>query len=519
MLRLLISLFFTLISINAIGQKSFLNMVFKSADQDNFYHLDIVESKRNTYCILTENGIYLETSLEGDILVSKEYKNPSTKNYYSPITFAEMIPSKTNGNLLLGWARIDSTKSKPIFVLKTDKNGNTIWNKTLDMPDYYPSAIIQDADSNILITGDSYSKDHSIFLAKLDKEGNQIWVKTYGAPGNKLFIPNLKSLADSSIVLMGTVEQKVGNNWKYASFITNLSSTGNILWARKVIPSKSSRHVQVHDLVETKNGLYFLKTQSYKKGILHTTKKGDLKWANFHYTSNTPDFGYQRPIKLNYFDKKLFSFVTGTCAGGALSILDTTGKLIGNHYGRMEGMDVIKPNPLDFIMVGIGPICGSKNFYESEIVFAEIDNDMYRGCTFPDEINQIEDSVSIDTLLLEMIEVNDSITGNLNLTTSNYPFKVSENCAERTSNVNSISLTAKVFPNPARESLTFEFNSTVSGTIEVFNFLGVRMYSSAVNSGSHTVDVSTLQPGVYIYKLSTAFGDLTDKFFIESGAK
>ena len=516
MLRFSFFLLFIFLHVSVIGQKTLLSKAFVSDTQDYFGEIDVVASERNTYCILTESGVYLETTLDGEILVSKEYKNPSTKDYYSPITFAEMIPSKTNGNLLLGWARIDSTKSKPIFVLKTDKNGNTIWNKTLDMPDYYPSAIIQDADSNILITGDSYSKDHSIFLAKLDKKGNQIWVKTYGVPGNNLFIPNLKSLADSSIVLMGTLRQKIRNNWEYAGFIINLSREGDILWSRMVIPSDSRRHVQVHDLVETKNGLYFLITPSYYKGLLHTTKKGDMKWVNFHYTYNTPDYGYYRPIKLNNFDKETFSFITGTCDGGSLSLMDTNGKLIGNHFGRMEGMEVIKPKDKDYIMVGTGPLCGLKTYYETEIVFGEIERGWVYGCASPDEIENVEDSITMDTFIVEMSEFNDSIIGNLTLTSESYSFYVFNRCSYYSSDVEINTLSTKVYPNPASTFLTLEFNYSLLGSLEIYNMLGKNVYSSEVLGLIHTLDVNSLKSGLYIYKLSTDVGEMTGRFIISN---
>lgn len=83
-----------------------------------------------------------------------------------------------------------------IAVMKTDKNGNTLWAKKYDMSysDTNIGSIIVNNDKSMLIIGSTEltgsADDSDVLLLKIDSLGNQIWAKAiggYGIDGVKLF--------------------------------------------------------------------------------------------------------------------------------------------------------------------------------------------------------------------------------------------------------------------------------------------------------------------------------------------
>ena len=72
----------------------------------------------------------------------------------------------------------------------------------------------------------------------------------------------------------------------------------------------------------------------------------------------------------------------------------------------------------------------------------------------------------------------------------------------------------KLYPVPASSYITFDFqNSTEKNiSIQVFNFLGKKMYETANVSAKLTVDLAEFNRGVYIYHLRDRSGRI-----IESG--
>lgn len=72
----------------------------------------------------------------------------------------------------------------------------------------------------------------------------------------------------------------------------------------------------------------------------------------------------------------------------------------------------------------------------------------------------------------------------------------------------------KLYPNPAQSYITFELQkSTEKGAIiQVYNFLGKKMYENQNISEKLTIDLNEFARGIYIYHLR----DMTGKL-IESG--
>ncbi len=69
----------------------------------------------------------------------------------------------------------------------------------------------------------------------------------------------------------------------------------------------------------------------------------------------------------------------------------------------------------------------------------------------------------------------------------------------------------RLYPNPASSYINFEFKSIDdSYTLQIYNFLGKKVYSQVVNSNKITVSVENLYRGLYVYQLRDASGNIEE---------
>ncbi len=112
----------------------------------------------------------------------------------------------SDGYLVVGYTSSYGKGGTDTWLVKVDKNGTEIWNKTYGGDGYEKGMTLIRCDDGYLIAGSttSYSKDGSTdaWLVKVDKNGNEIWNKTYGGDGYDEFRSG-KALKDGEIVLAG----------------------------------------------------------------------------------------------------------------------------------------------------------------------------------------------------------------------------------------------------------------------------------------------------------------------------
>ena len=70
----------------------------------------------------------------------------------------------------------------------------------------------------------------------------------------------------------------------------------------------------------------------------------------------------------------------------------------------------------------------------------------------------------------------------------------------------------RFFPNPATNFVTFEFQKGFDKgySIQVFNFLGKKMYEGPLSTARFTLNLSDYTRGVYIYQLKDKTGKVTE---------
>jgi len=183
----------------------------------------LIETKDNGYLVTGTNqdnsnlhGLYLfKCNSNGEKIWDKTLDAGMWKWAYSTIEL-------TNGDLLTcGQYAIDSTSQ--ILVLKTDHEGNLIWEKEYgeDKLSENGYSIRQDLEGSFTITGSSYDANtlqHDIVVLKINEAGDQVWFKKFGSSESDWGKNLIKETNDDNIIT---------GNYNGNIFLTRIDKDGN----------------------------------------------------------------------------------------------------------------------------------------------------------------------------------------------------------------------------------------------------------------------------------------------------
>jgi len=116
----------------------------------------------------------VKTDASGNMLWNKTYGGTGADEAYS------VVQTSDGGYALAGITNSFGAGGWDFWLVKTDMNGNMLWNKTYGgTGDDYASSMIQTSDGGYAIAGETISFGGS-WLVKTDANGNMLWNKTYG---------------------------------------------------------------------------------------------------------------------------------------------------------------------------------------------------------------------------------------------------------------------------------------------------------------------------------------------------
>lgn len=141
------------------------------------------------------------------------------------------------------------------YLVRADKDGTPLWEKTYGGSDWDKAhSIIQLADSGFVLVGETYSYGNGnadIYIVRTDKFGDTLWTRTYGGPQDDL--GNAVILDGDSLVIAGGTES-FGNGMS-DGIILKYHINGTFGWNKIVGKERNDYFTSIES---NQNGEYFL---------------------------------------------------------------------------------------------------------------------------------------------------------------------------------------------------------------------------------------------------------------------
>jgi len=184
---------------------------------------------RTMHPILNTSDIYiLKTNRYGDTIWSQTYGYD-----YGEDIGEDIVNTSDGGFIICGTTTSIGAGSWDIYILKLDSLGDTIWTTTYgDIYTDMGKTIIETKDGNYCLTGHRQLAAHIpsvLFITKIDEWGNEIWTSTLGDRDTTATGYDLLQCSDSGFIVAGCIDT-VGSG-RLNSLIARYNKFGQYQWS------------------------------------------------------------------------------------------------------------------------------------------------------------------------------------------------------------------------------------------------------------------------------------------------
>jgi outer membrane protein assembly factor BamB len=195
----------------------------------------------------------------------------------------DMCKTNDGGYAIAGGTSSFGAGSQDVYLVKTDANGNMLWNKTYGGSGYeYGYHLVQTPDGGYAVTGYTGSfgaGGQDAWLIKTDANGNMLWNKTYGGTATDQGV-SLIQTSDGGYAISGfTGSFGAGGQ---DAWLIKTDANGNMLWNKTYGGNTTD---QALSLVQSGDGGYALAgyTNSLGAGgqdawLIKTDTAGNMLW-------------------------------------------------------------------------------------------------------------------------------------------------------------------------------------------------------------------------------------------------
>ena len=269
-----------------------------------------------------------------------------------------------NGYIITGWTSSYGAGDEDVWLVKTDSNGNELWNRTFGTYKWDQGICVRETPENgLLIAGNTNSYgvgQFDFWLIKTDNLGNEQWNKTFGGINNEQVL-SLQVTSDYGYIITGYTNSFSNGNKDI--WLIKTDSLGNEQWNRTFggIENDAGRAIRqtidggyiitgsTSSFGNGKSDLWLIKTDNHgvvnKTGILNSidliNEQSTVFVNTFDYTANIPsgaDIKVQFSLdNINWFNSVGFVNDWEALNNGVNSIdLTSLSLYVSNFYYRLN---------------------------------------------------------------------------------------------------------------------------------------------------------------------------------------
>lgn len=430
-----------------------------------------------------------------------------------------------DSNIWVIGSTVENTAGLTDFsIKKLDPMGEEIWSKTHGgFNNDVPSAAVLLADGSAVIVGYtgsfSSSASRDVYLIKMDTDGNIVWTSVIG--GNRTDEGTcIKQTPDGGFILTALTESFGAGNLD--AWLIKTDSLGEREWD-KTFGGEEVDDAWSVDL--TKDGGYILTGGTYSLAsgteddlwLIKTDSNGDKDWIKTYGVENQLDWGWE-VVTMNdgYVAVGLTDFTRGSgfSTGGAFFLrVDLEGNVKWEKnvsQGLHAQATCIARTDGDALLIGgIKWVSGiESSFWVTKLSGSgrEIwDLDLGISNT-SSRVNHVIQAHNGDVIC----------SGYSDYTPSTNQVMHVVRIADPTSSISpqpDLSSTFRLFPNPANDQVTLDFDGPMEGNISIVNQLGQVLINQPINNQKQlSIEVTSLASGVYFMNIQSSTGNTTLKW-------
>jgi hypothetical protein len=425
-------------------------------------------------------------------------------------------------------------ESSQAFLLKIDTAGNYLWSQSYGGPESEEGKrVLYNADLGFYIAGFSNSfgsGDFDAYLVKTDLNGNKLWEKTYGKPSNWERINDAIWTKDSTILMVGEVQAT--NGAASDILIIHADKNGDTLWTKtfgSIGEDRANSIISVQDSLFIIGGEMYIPDSNLVKGfILKMNAQGTIIWVDTlgdlagKYGVSDLSLGIDEIYFIGFreVNTETFKFYGGRYDLDGNLIFDNTNFDLTQIEYLREVSFLPNQNKIAIAYQALNSTTSQDNY---DIVVANYDEDINWLNQFRTINNEGLDEAGqvLATNDGTYITVGTNATTGLFTNTSNggshiFVMKVgANNVFPITYNVNTLNqlveieslgnkIQAKISPNPFNKELTISIASEIPIQGIIYNALLEEVLQFDI-FGETTIETSNLSPGAYFVKLGDQF--------------
>jgi len=191
------------------------------------------------------------------------------------------------GYVAAGYTNSFGSGGYDIYLVKTDSIGNTLWEKTYGGSDWdFSYAVLQTQDSGFVLCGSTYSfgnGNEDVYVVKTNKNGDTLWTRTFGGSGKDVGY-SIIQYDDSKLVIAGETNS-FGNGGSDIYFLS-FNESGNLISQKTFGSTKNDKAYYIEKTSD--GGMVMMgETDSITAGniealIIKISSNDIMQWQHIH---------------------------------------------------------------------------------------------------------------------------------------------------------------------------------------------------------------------------------------------